>query len=530
MNSLFVFPKEQNFSLEEQSSRKDRCSMKRIISLIMVLIFVASCNFPAPAMNTPAPSTNTLALSTNTPAPTTTPTTVPAIPQGKPNIILILADDLDASAIQYMPKLKALITDQGETFSNYFVSVSLCCPSRATTLRGQYAHNTEVTNNNMPTGGFRKFYQLEEEKSTIAVWLQEVGYRTMLAGKYMNGYPLKSDPVYIPPGWSEWYSPMKGDPYSEYNYTLNENGQPVAYGDQPKDYGTDVYVGKTEDFIQRSGKEGKPFFVYLAPYAPHAPYTPAPRHANLFTDLKAPRTPNFNEADVSDKPGYISNRPLLTQIQQNLIDKEYRERAQSLQAVDEGIEAIVNTLEADGQLCNTYIFFVSDNGYHLGNHRQLAGKVSPYEEEMRVTMIVRGPSVPAGVTLEHLTGNVDLAPTWADLAGAKAADFCDGRSLVPLMRANPPRLNQWRQAYLYEYGPDQVDKANKKDTPTPDTDPGLLEPQDQDEKDATAALPERQAKIKVPLQRKVPTGYPGPPAARIELSQIRTTSVGAGRE
>jgi arylsulfatase A-like enzyme len=310
-----------------------------------------------------------------------------------------------------MPKLKSLITDQGETFTNYFVSESLCCPSRATTLRGQYPHNTEIVGNVMPTGGFRKFFQLGEEKSTVAVWLQDTGYRTMLVGKYLNGYSLKTDPLYIPPGWSEWYSPMKGDPYSEYNYTLNENGQQVAYGHQPKDYGTDVYVGKTVDFIQRSAQDGKLFFIYLAPYAPHADYTPAPRHANLFADLKAPRTPNYNEADVSDKPAYIRNRPLLTQTQQDLIDKDYRKRVQSLQAIDEGIEAIVNTLKANGQLDNTYIFFTSDNGYHLGNHRQLVGKVSPYEEEMRVTMIVRGPGVPAGVTLEHLTGNVDLAPT-----------------------------------------------------------------------------------------------------------------------
>ena len=251
---------------------------------------------------------------------------------------------------------------------------------------------------------------------------------------------------------------------------------------------------------ERSAKEGKPFFIYLAPYAPHAPYTSAPRHANLFADLKAPRTPNYNEADVSDKPAYISDLSLLTQEQQNTIDKNYRKRLQSLQAVDEGIEAIVNTLKASGQLDNTYIFFTSDNGFHLGNHRQLVGKVSPYEEEMRVTMIVRGPGVPAGVTLDHLTGNVDLAPTWADLAGAQAANFCDGRSLVPLIRPNPPALNRWRQAFSFEYGVDQVDKAS--DSGTSDTDIGLLEPQDQDEKDA-ATSPEKQKKLAVPPFRGI---------------------------
>ena len=165
-----------------------------------------------------------------------------------------------------MPKLKSLITDQGETFPNYFVPESLCCPSRATTLRGQYPHNTKVLGNGLPLGGFQRFFQLGEEKSTIATWLQDAGYRTMLAGKYLNGYPLKNAPLYIPPGWNEWYSHVKGDAYGEYNYTLNENGKQVAYGKKPEDYGTDVYVGKAVDFIQRSAKESKPFFVYLAPY------------------------------------------------------------------------------------------------------------------------------------------------------------------------------------------------------------------------------------------------------------------------
>src|SRR5262249_53392153 len=154
----------------------------------------------------------------------------------------------------YMPKLKALISDQGVTFPNYFVAMSLCCPSRATTLRGQYPHNTQILGNQLPTGGFQKFFQLGEEKSTVAVWLQDAGYRTMLAGKYLNGYPQQGNPMYIPPGWDEWDVAVKGNAYSEFNYTLNENGKQVAYGSKPEDYGTDVYVGKAVDFIQRSAK------------------------------------------------------------------------------------------------------------------------------------------------------------------------------------------------------------------------------------------------------------------------------------
>ena len=416
----------------------------------------------------------------------------------KPNIVFVLTDDLDYASIQYMPKVKLLIADQGVTFTNYLVSMSLCCPSRTATLRGQYGHNTQILGNTPPTGGFERFFELGEEKSTIAVWLQDAGYSTMLAGKYLNGYPERNNLMYIPPGWTEWYSPMKGNAYSEYDYTLNENGKQVAYGNKPEDYGTDVYVHKAVDFIQRSAKDGKPFFIYLAPYAPHAPYTAAPRHANLFLDAKAPRTPNYNESDVSDKPNYIRNRPLLTQRQMNTLDDDYRKRLQSLQAVDEGTEAIVNTLKANGQFDNTYIFFTSDNGYHMGNHRQVTGKIAPYEEELRVTMTVRGPSVPAGKTLEHLTGNIDLAPTWAELAGAKAADFVDGRSLVPLMQGKPPTLSQWRQEYAIENGPDQENLALAAAMPVPNTNEGLLEPPDRDETEAAS----------LPLQQQLGLGVP----------------------
>jgi N-acetylglucosamine-6-sulfatase len=421
--------------------------------------------------------------------------------KAKPNIVLILADDLDSEAIRYVPKLKTLIADQGVTFPNYFVSMSLCCPSRSTTLRGQYAHNTKILGNSLPAGGFQKFFQLGEEESTITTWLQNAGYRTLLAGKYLNGYPNKDNPMYIPPGWNEWYSAVKGNPYSEYNYTLNENGKQAAYGNKPQDYGTDVYVGKTVDFIKRASKEGKPFFIYLAPYAPHAPYTPAPRHADLFPGAQAPRTPTYDEADVSGKPDYIRNRPLLRKPQQTRINEAYRKRLQALQAVDEGIEAIVNTLKDNGQLENTYLFFTSDNGYHLGNHRQVLGKISPYQEELRVTMIVRGPGVPAGQTREQLAVNIDLAPTWAELAGAKTPQFVDGRSLVPLMGNNPPGLSQWRQEFAIENGPER--DTGVVETLAPTTDQGLLEPQDQDQTD-TGAVPARQRRgLAIPYFRGI---------------------------
>lgn len=451
--------------------------MKKLFCII-VLILLAACAAP-----TAQPTVNAQPTIQRSNDPTT-----------RPNIVFILTDDLDVAEIAFMPKLQALMVQQGTSFNNFFVNVSLCCPSRSTTLRGQYSQNTKIFGNAPPDGGYKVFHDNGDEASTIAVWLKDSGYRTMLAGKYLNGYPDGVDRTWIPPGWSEWYSAVKGNAYGEFNYTLNENGKLVDYKNKPEDYGTDVYARKTIDFIQRSAKDNKPFFAYVATYAPHSPSTPAPRHADLFPDAKAPRTPDFNEPDVSDKPGYIRNRPALTQRQIAAIDEAYRKRLQSLQAVDEMIGNIIDMLKATGQLDNTYIFFASDNGFHLGNHRLPTGKVAPYEVDIHVPLIVRGPGVPSGVTLDQLAGNVDYAPTWADLAGIKSPDFVDGRSLVPLLRNDAPSITPplsatgeagrgWRQCYLIQHG-DPAKKSAVADDESqkyevPEDMIGLLEPPDE---------------------------------------------------
>jgi len=461
--------------------------------LVLVCLLLAACTVPALPPSTAA-ATSTLPATATSAAPTA----APAAPSVRPNILFILADDLDVAETAYMPRLQALLAAQGTWFDNFFVNVSLCCPSRATTLRGQYCQNTQIFGNSPPDGGFETFHNNGDESSTIAVWLQDAGYRTMLAGKYLNGYPDGVALTFVPPGWSEWYSPVKGNAYGQFNYTLNENGKLVAYGHQPEDYGTDVYARKTVDFIQRAAQDGQPFFAYVSVYAPHSPATPAPRHANLFPNAKAPRTPNFNEEDVSDKPEYIRSRLPLTETQIVQIDALYRKRLQSLQAVDEMIGKLVVTLRATGQLDNTYIFFSSDNGFHLGNHRLVAGKVVPHEEDIHVPLVVRGPGVPKGVHLDYIAGNVDYASTWAELAGIQPPDFVDGRSLLPLLRPNPPA--HWRQCYLLQHGSPTSGSTSADDTTydyPPEMD-GLLEPPDElpaTEVASLTALPARASGI-----------------------------------
>jgi N-acetylglucosamine-6-sulfatase len=179
-------------------------------------------------------------------------------PALRPNIILVLTDDEDVRIHAFLPKTRALLEDRGAVFPNAFVPYPLCCPSRASLLRGQYPHNTGVLGNQPPLGGFAVFVQRGLEASTVATWLRAVGCRTVFVGKYLNGYgDRRTDPTHIPPGWTEWYAGLGGRPYGNYDYALNENGRIVQYDHGPEDYLTDVIarkaVGGTSALLQRGG-------------------------------------------------------------------------------------------------------------------------------------------------------------------------------------------------------------------------------------------------------------------------------------
>ncbi|MHB1096886.1 MAG: sulfatase family protein [Gemmatimonadaceae bacterium] len=364
-------------------------------------------------------------------------------PVDRPNIVFILTDDEDTELHAFMPKTKALLHDEGTTFDNYFVTYSLCCPSRATTLRGQYPHSTGVRGNTPPLGGFETFRALGRETSTIATWLHATGYRTAMFGKYLNGYQPAAG---VPAGWSEWY--VGGNGYRGYEYVLNENGKFVSYGSRPEDFLVDVIAHKAADLIRRSATDKTPFFVYVAPFTPHGPSTAAPRHEALFADAVLPRSPAFDEADVSDKPAIIRNRPRLRPRMVARIADAYRRRLRSLQSVDNLVDSLVTTLRKTGQLERTYIVYASDNGFHLGEHRLLQGKNTAYETDIRVPLVVRGPGVPAGKRESAMVLNNDLAPTFAAMAGAHLPEFVEGRSFLPLLTAKP--VPWGRTAFMIE--------------------------------------------------------------------------------
>jgi len=178
-------------------------------------------------------------------------------PAEQPNMVFVLADDLDLASAQQMPNLSSLLTEEGATFENAFVSYPICCPSRATMLTGLYSHNHNVRGNKQPDGGFEKFRDEGLEEGTIAARLQEEGCRTALIGKYLNGYG-QDDQTHVPPGWDEWYAKLGR--YEYYDYDLNENGEVVSYGSEEEDYLTDVLSGHATGFVRRATAEDQPFF------------------------------------------------------------------------------------------------------------------------------------------------------------------------------------------------------------------------------------------------------------------------------
>ena len=387
-----------------------------------------------------------------------------AVAEARPNVLVIESDDQTRESIRVMHNVNSLIGAQGATFKNSFVNYSLCCPSRSTFLTGQYEHNHGVLGNTPPNGGFGRFEALHGDNN-LAVWLHDSGYYTALIGKYLNLY---SNNPRVPPGWSEWYAAAPDDQDAAatddqqvYNYTLNENGTSVHYGTDPADFKQDVLTGKAVDFVNRRAPKAQPFFLWLTYTAPHIggpnpnpnpplncnhAAKPAPRHAHAFDSEPLPRPPNFNEADVSNKPAAIRNLPRLNAGQITDIQRKYRCELESLLSVDEGVRRVVDALRAKGELDNTLIIYTSDNGYFHGEHRIPKGKLHIYEESIRVPLKMRGPGIPRGVSVGDLAINADLAPTIVDATNASPGLPMDGLSLIPV--AQNPGIESGRELLI----------------------------------------------------------------------------------
>jgi N-acetylglucosamine-6-sulfatase len=369
----------------------------------------------------------------------------PLRPGNLPNIVLILTDDYSLNLMTYsMPNLDAMQAE-GTTFSNYFVTDSLCCPSRSSIFTGKFPHNTRVFTNTPPWGGYEAFQAYDNASHTFADALQAAGYQTAMMGKYLNGYwPMKDG---VAPGWSEW--DVAGNGYPEFRYRLNRNGRIQYYGDDPMSYLTDVVAGLGDSFIRTSA--GRPFFLEVATFAPHKPFIPAPRDADKFPGLTYPQNAAFGARPNAFAPGWLKEIPPLEPADIAAINASFRMRVQSDQAIDAMIGKLRSTLAELGLAGTTYVIFTSDNGLHLGEYSLRLGKQTPFDTDIRVPLVVVGPGVPAGRTVDDIVENIDLAPTFTEIAGEPGPTAPDGRSLMPLLHPKPDVAVVWRSHALIEH-------------------------------------------------------------------------------
>ena len=419
-----------------------------------------------------------------------------AAKDGRPNILVVMTDDQAQADLKHMPNVKRLLMKQGTTFADAVDSYPLCCPARATFITGQYAHNHGVASNFWPNG----WNGMKGRANIMPAWLQKVGYRTALIGKWLNGYGSVDAHGEVPKGFDIWRGLLDASAYDYYNYVMNKDGDLTTWGDadfarklvefshiqvidnqagasgvfkalsdtfgpgpysywgteEPENYSPDVTGGITEELVRSEKSSKKPFFIWWAPAAPHREDVattlmgrpgrdprPAPRYEEKSKKYKLPRPPSFNEKDVSDKPFNLTSKaPSLTQKQIDQLQLDYEGRIGSLLAVDDHVKKLIGTLKDTGQLRNTLIVFLSDNGWLQGQHRIPGDKFLPYEESLRIPLILRGPGVPKNQTVKGQVANVDFTPTLLDAAKARAGRVQDGVSLLPTVRNPRKRPNR----------------------------------------------------------------------------------------
>ena len=352
----------------------------------------------------------------------------------RPNIVFFLTDDQSLEEMSVMPQTRRLIGDTGATFSHAVAQYPLCCPTRASLMTGQMAHNHGVLGNEPPWGGYTFF----DPKHTVPSWLQGAGYRTAIVGKWFNGYPVAGKETHVDPGWDDWYVPTIGA-YNYRQFQVNENGSIVRH----RQYQTEWQADTMSTLAEKYSDEDVPFFIYGAFLAPHygGPEEPddpqrtqTPSVADKYRDTvddTIPDKPNRPEADMSDKNRWwFQGRKAQPDYKLNAI---YQQRRESLKSVDDAVTQVVSKLRDLGELDNTLLVFASDNGYFIGEHGLVNQKIFGYEESIRVPLLMSGPGIPAGIRRDQLVSLVDLPRTFLELAGVKPGLTQDGLSLMPFV-------------------------------------------------------------------------------------------------
>jgi N-acetylglucosamine-6-sulfatase len=375
----------------------------------------------------------------------------------RPNIVVVTTDDqtLASMSATTMPSVAGLSQIGATEFTDAVVTTPVCCPSRASLLTGQYAHNHGVLANTPGYGDLRG------KANTLPVWLRRAGYATAHVGKYLNRYVSSVDERgEVAPGWDEWHTVL--DPARKYvryyGYRLAVNGEVERIGKRPRDYITRVINRRAARMVRKRVPRRKPLYLQVDHRAPHTEagvdsggtcgglVPPDPRDALAFSGTPLPRPPSFDEEDVSDKPTFVRSLPRMSATTTSTVELRYRCALASLLSVDRGVARIVDELRDAGELANTAIVFTSDNGFFFGEHRIPEQKTRPYEEALRVPLLIRVPErALGGAAVDEVAepvANIDLAPTILDLAGAtpcRRQSRCrvmDGRSLTGLIRGD----------------------------------------------------------------------------------------------
>ena len=444
-------------------------SGRHLARLTLVLVVTALMTAGLVRVDRPASAVDTV-RPVEPPSPTTTVTPKPATGDARPNIIMLMADDMRVEDLRYMPHVRALLQDRGLTFRNSFSPFPLCCPARASFLTGRFPHNHHVYSHMAPWG-FKSF----DDHKTLATALHRAGYHTGFVGKYLNGYGAQPSLVtggpsfhYVPAGWTDWNAAVErpvGSPYPSggtYNYwhtLFNVNG--VTDDTHKGEYQTAVLGGFARRLVHKYHQGRKPFFLYFSAVAPHfgvrekGDPRPIQRGKYLFKfdtpgrpgwvrgrfDRQITRSPGMplnggpSEADMRDKPRQMRRLPELSLAERRALTQVARQRAEAEFVLDQQIKSVTDVLRRDGELANTVLMFTSDNGYFMGEHRQRTGKIKPQEPSLRVPFLVAGPKVPHGQRFDPITTE-DITATIAQLAGATRylPYASDGYSVVRTIR------------------------------------------------------------------------------------------------
>ncbi|GAB3777170.1 sulfatase [Nocardioides ungokensis] len=401
------------------------------LSLILLAVTMLSC-LPAERRATP-------------PRPPAEATTTKAVHHQRPNIILITTDDQNPDELRWMPRTRRELAGHGLVFTRALSPDPLCCPARAEIITGQLGQNNGVSSNLGLHGGFAA---LRQKQNTLAVWLRRVGYRTALVGKYLNGYHGQGGRQH---GWTRW-NPSVGDIYSYTHTEFYRDGSPRTVHRNV----TPVVAHFAQQYVRDLSATGKPFFIWASFLPPHQrrthpggaelPPLPTRRHRHVLEHVRAPflSKPTFGTTQG------LQPEPWRTQpsVSSTAMQALFTRRIQSLQDVDAAVARLIATLRHVHQLRHTYVFFASDNGVLLGEHR-LRGKDVLFQEALRVPLVVRVPGAHRGRSSRLPVTLADLAPTILALAGATPGRRQDGRSFAGVLHG---RRVPWRDTQLIQTG------------------------------------------------------------------------------